>query len=344
MFAKSNLKRNLLRPSRRQLGLAQVSQLAFQRLEDRQLLAAITVNNAADVFSPTADMSSITALIANDGGDGISLREAIAATNNTIGDDTISFDGTVFTGGVNSLIRLAQGELQITDSLTIDASSATEVTITADANGDDITLPGTFVTDVEASFNGTPGGEDDFLDDNSRVINFFSAFSDDGGALTLSDLTVTGGRTTATRSRGAGILSPSGTVSIINSNVSGNSTAGNDSDGGGIAAFNGDIFLTNATVSGNSTDGFNSEGGGIFARFGNVTLINSTLIGNSATRDFSIASAGGGGGISATSGDVSVTNSIVSGNSADFEGGGILAAFGSVTVTDQQYHRKQYDR
>ncbi len=84
-------------------------------LERRELLAAITVSNTTDILSPTANTTSTAALIANDGGDGISLREAIAATNNTVGEDTATFDGSVFTGGDNSLIRLTQGELSIND-------------------------------------------------------------------------------------------------------------------------------------------------------------------------------------------------------------------------------------
>ena len=139
-------------------------------MEARQLLAAITVSNATDILSSTADTSSITALVDNDGGDGISLREAITAANNTLGEDAITFDAGVFTGGDNSLIRLTQGELSIVDSLSIDGSSVGGVVITGDANGDDITVTGTNVTDVEASFSELTS--DDLLDDNSPVLNF----------------------------------------------------------------------------------------------------------------------------------------------------------------------------
>ena len=51
-----------------------------------------------------------------------SLREAISFANSNAGSDTITFAPHVFTGGANSLIRLASGELQITESLTIDGS------------------------------------------------------------------------------------------------------------------------------------------------------------------------------------------------------------------------------
>jgi len=73
------------------LCLTQGNRLNFHQLEDRHLLAAITVSNATDLTS--AGISSITALIANDSGDGISLREAINANNNTTGESAITFDG-----------------------------------------------------------------------------------------------------------------------------------------------------------------------------------------------------------------------------------------------------------
>ena len=151
--AKSSLVR------KRRQAQKQSNTLNFETLEARQLLAAITVGNATDILSATADTSSIAALVASDGGDGISLREAITAANNTAGEDAITFDGSVFTGDDNNLIRLTQGELTISDSLTIDGSSVGGVLITGDADGDDITFSGTNVTDVEASFNQYPGGQ-----------------------------------------------------------------------------------------------------------------------------------------------------------------------------------------
>ena len=190
------------RSTKRRLALAQEDCLSFHRLEDRNMLASVTVSNATDLTN--ADTSSINALTANDGGDGISLREAITASNNTTGDDTITFDSSVFTGGANSLIRLTQGELEITETLTIDASMATDVTITGDANGDDVTLPGTFITDVDASIGSDVFDRNGLLNDNSRIINF----SVTTGDLTLSDVTITGGRTTGsngTTDSGGGI-------------------------------------------------------------------------------------------------------------------------------------------
>ena len=177
--AKSSLVR------KRRQARKQSNALNFETLEARQLLAAITVGNATDILSATADTSSIAALVANDGGDGISLREAIVAANNTVGEDAITFDGSVFTGEDSSLIRLTQGELAITDSLTIDASTAVAVTITGDANDDDFTNTTNITNVIRSNFN-------DLLDDNSRVLNFTAPTGD----LTLEGLTITGGHTT----------------------------------------------------------------------------------------------------------------------------------------------------
>ena len=70
------------------------------------------------------------------------------------------------------MIRLTQGELVITDSLNIDGTSATNVLITGDANGDDVTVSGSNITDVSASFGGTAGATDDLLDDNVTSVKF----------------------------------------------------------------------------------------------------------------------------------------------------------------------------
>ncbi|MEE8222068.1 MAG: DUF4347 domain-containing protein, partial [Nitrosomonadaceae bacterium] len=73
------------------------------------LLAVVNVNQTADILN--GDTSSIANLIASDGGDGISLREAIEAANNTAGADTINLQADVYT--------LALGTLTINSDITI---------------------------------------------------------------------------------------------------------------------------------------------------------------------------------------------------------------------------------
>ena len=99
-------------------------------------MAEIIVNTTLDEF---------------DGGivDGdVSLRDAIAAANAAAGADDIGFDAAVFNGEAGDILRLTQGQIAITDALTIDGGAG--VTITGDADGDDVTLAGG-ITDVDAS-------------------------------------------------------------------------------------------------------------------------------------------------------------------------------------------------
>ena len=296
--------------SRRRHASRSENPLGFQQLEDRRLLAAVTVTNTTDLIN--ADTSSIAALIADDGGDGISLREAITAANAAPEADTITFDGSVFTGGASSLIRLTQGELQISNTLTIDGAMATDVTITGDANGDDITVPGTYITDVSASFDGVAS---DLLDDNSRVINVSE------GYLTLSNLTITGGRGIYLGGSGGGIFASGDGLELISSEISGNSTVDIFSSGGGIHVGAGTLSLTDSTVSGNRTTGRNSEGGGISFFGSELSLVNSIVSGNSTSGDGS-----GGGGIYALERSLSLVDSEITGNSTsgdDSSGGGV---------------------
>ncbi|MEM9353444.1 MAG: choice-of-anchor Q domain-containing protein, partial [Planctomycetota bacterium] len=280
------------------------------------LAADVTVSTVSDVND--GDTASIAALVSDPGSDGvISLREAIAAANNTAGANTIGFDPSVFTGGASSLIRLSGTELAISETLTIDGSTGTDVVITADASGNDTLVAGAFVTDVAASLANNATS----LNDNSRVINFTAV----SGDLNLNGLIITGGRTTGFGERGGGIQFRSeGVLTVAQGDVSGNSTVGDSADGGGISAFPGAVTLTSSTVSGNSATGIAADGGGIYAYSGAVTLTSSTISGNSSSDD--------GGGIKTDSGDVMLTSSTVSGNSSSFYGGGIHSFEGSVTL------------
>ena len=94
--------------------------LRLEPLEYRRLLAVVTVTTALD----TVDFN-----------DGVtSLREAVFATNTVAGADEINFD---FGHDGPATILLTQGELAITDSLTITGPGADLLTI--DASGNDPT-------------------------------------------------------------------------------------------------------------------------------------------------------------------------------------------------------------
>ncbi|MEL6424866.1 MAG: hypothetical protein AAFQ33_05360, partial [Pseudomonadota bacterium] len=255
----------------------------------------------------------------SDATDGVlTLREAIELANGSAGTNTIMFDAAVFDGGENSLVRLTQGELSSTGALIIDGSSATEVTITGDADGDDTLHAGTFLTDVK-------GSTADQLDDNSRVL----AAADD---TTLQGITITGGRTTGLNADGGGVR-VSGDLVVRDSKIIGNSTTNTASEGGGVKA-TGFVHVVDSTVSDNHTSGSSARGGGIHA-LGDVVILRSTLADNSTT-----GQEGDGGAVRGDgAGGILVIDSTVSGNSTGARGssgGGLQARrvdLGAVNTT-----------
>ena len=287
-----------------------------ESLEARQMLSTVTGSGVEPQLVVTTTVDVV------DADDGVtSLREAITFANSDADASTITFAGgagEAFEG--DSLIRLTEGNLVISEAITIDGSTAGgELVITGDANGDDALVAGTNVTDLASSTN-------DLLDDNSRVFNVTRVVDS-----SFTGLTITGGRTTANSGgflfgsdqSGAGILSD-GSVTVTDSLISGNSTLGSNAEGAGLSA-GGNVTLNNVVVSDNSTAGSASEGGGVFTS-SNATLIDTTISGNSTG-----GSGAEGGGIFA-SGDVTSTNSDITNNTSVDDGGGIFAG-GIVNAT-----------
>ncbi len=333
--------------------------LRIESLEDRRLLAVVTVNTIADSV---------------DFNDGVtSLREAIFATNLVGGPDTIQFD---FGHDGPATIQLTLGELKITDPLTINGPGAELLTI--DASGNDPT------PDVK---NG----------DGSRVFNIDDTSEGEHAFVSVKGITLTGGDVNgfggAIRNRedlvamgvtisnnsalqGGGIDHSSGSLAVTDSTIIGNQSlriANDGGDGGGVAAIGSAgsmrIALANSTIIGNtaarrgggifgrdmlvtdskiSDNSAGSSGGGIFEFGGVSTVTTSTISGNSAVdgggglfgvrsvRQSTISdnSAGGNGG--GLSGVQAIRQSTVSGNSAGRSGGGIFgyAAVEYSTITD----------
>src|SRR5262245_52183822 len=73
--------------------------LRLEPLEDRRLLAVVTVNTLSDTINLNDNLTT--------------LREAIFATNTVAGPDQIYFDPSLLAGG-SSTLKLTQGELAIT--------------------------------------------------------------------------------------------------------------------------------------------------------------------------------------------------------------------------------------
>ena len=291
----------------------------------------VTVTNASDVVN--GDTSSISALIASPGADGISLREAVTAANNTPGADIVDF--LVSTFATPQTITLAGGELALSDPTTTWISGpAVGVTIS--------------------------GGN------ASRIFSISS-----GATAALSDLTITGGKETGPAIVGGGLLNDGtttlthcivsgnianegaglwsdGVITLIACTITGNTAVGGIGSGygGGLTIYGiatltdstisgnsanlaagvlnyGSISMTNCTVSGNSSAG---KGGGIYAYYATTTLANCTVSGNTAATS-------GAGVMTGQSSTTTILNSTISGNTASSgSGGGIAIVSGSVTI------------
>ena len=200
----------------------------------------------------------------------LSLREALE--NATVAAH-FTFD-TSLDGGT---ITLTQGELAITDSLTVDATSL-DAGITIDASGNDPT-------------------PDDDNGDGSRIFNVNDGDNSRDSDVALSGLTLTGGDT----GESGGAVDTRESLTASDSTITGNSAGGG---GGGIVG--GNVTVTSSTISGNSAG---AHGGGIYINdpAGKLTVTLSTISGNTAGGD--------GGGISAKY-DTTVTSSTISDNSS----------------------------
>jgi hypothetical protein len=301
-------------------------------------------NDVVVTAGEAASLIVTTNLDVVDAFDGLtSLREAVAYANGKANvdsntPDTITFDATVFTGGAASLIRLTNGELSIGDSVVIDGKTGIGVTITGDANGDDVKVAGTNITDVAASSA--------VLADNSRLFGLEIEFDINGfftaNVITLKGLTLTGGNAQGFGTGGAirdfGINEvviedseisgnnaggPGGALFLQYLTISSSTLSGNVSgDYGGAIGVTTDLIMTNTTVANNSAG---SLAGAVFVQgLGNnvVAITNSTITGNKSVDD--------GGAIYSNNANMTLTNSIVLGN--DAAGAGIDEVRGSFTA------------
>jgi hypothetical protein len=224
--------------------------------------------------------STLTVTNANESGAG-SLRAEIAAAN---GGDTIAFDPAL----AGQTISLTSGELAITKSLTI---------------------------------QGTPGSREWISgSDSNRVLDITGAAN-----VTLDSLGIGNGW----NAEGAGIYNNGGALTISNCSVSDNSTRSPSYNGGGIYNNGGKVTIRNSYLNGNDAEFHYLAGGGnggaIFSNGGTVTISDSNLSNNDAYYS--------GGGIFNSDGTVTISHSTLSGGFTYYGGGGIYnTASGMVAV------------
>ncbi len=231
----------------------------------------------------------------------LDLRQAINLANAQPGDNTVSFDPSVF-GTTPQTITLTQGQIGLGSAgsptvagpgpklLTINGNNASRVFL---LSGTRATLSGLTITGGTAQWGG-------------GVANY-------SGTLSMTGCFISGNTTTGSdtyEGRGGGLLN-SGTMTLTDCTISGNSS--HFSAAGLLNELGGTLALTNCTVSGNAA----YQGGGM-ANYGNASLINCTVVSNSATGYD--PRAGHGGGILSYS-SLNVLNTIVAGNrNGDIQG------------------------
>jgi Calx-beta domain len=283
--------------------------LQVEVLDDRCLPSTFTVTNLLD------------------SGTG-SLRAAVAAADANPGGDDIDF-------GVTGSISLTSGQLDITDSLTINGPGAGALTVSGNHY--------------------------------SRVFGIAG-----DPTVVIAGLTVANG--SATDARGGGIFMAGGTVTLDHVTVTGNYAVGapgffdywssvysvGDGLGGGLYVAGGTLTLAQSTVSGNYAGGgagfsdFDlgysggfAAGGGLYVAGGTVRVHQSTVSGNGASGgaggdgliysgEPTYGGSGGaadGGGISVAAGSLEIHQSSIFDNAAFGGAGGQGYYYGSTTLT-----------
>lgn len=246
----------------------------------------------------------------NDQGEG-SLRQAIENANTFAGADTISFGGTIFTNSTPDTIRLASGQLNLTDDVTIQGTGTDKLRV----NGNNLSRV----------FNLSGTGTEVTID--ALTIANGNAGTDNGGGIlvnTGSTLKLTNSTLSDNTAERGGAIAIFGTTTITNSTIDSNEAL---VGGGGIYNFSDTLTLINSTVSNNLA---NANGGGLTNTF-IANIINSTISGNQANAS--------GGGIT-NSATLNLTNSTIANNTADADndgsgdGGGVFKFGGFATVAN----------
>ena len=172
--------------------------------------------------------------------------------------------------------------------------------------------------------------------------NRYRMFYNDGGALTIKDLTMTKGyvegdlitnadgtaKATTANPIGGAIVNSDGELSIVNSTFSDNLAE----YGGAIYNLGGELSISDSTFSRNSAEyGGAIINGAIYNLDGKLSIVNSSFSDNSAEYGGAIVNGGDSTFSSAIAnwweeGKLSIVNSTFSGNSADRFGGAIFNA------------------
>ncbi|MFZ5856640.1 MAG: choice-of-anchor Q domain-containing protein [Chloroflexota bacterium] len=264
--------------------------------------AALVVNSLDDTDDGTCD------------GTHCSLREAINDALNAATDDSITFS-------VNGTIRLSSTLPIITNDGALIIDGGNNITISGDSDGDndgDVRILYIHPSAVLTLQNLT-------LDRGLMTTDGGGAIKN-SGTLTLNNVTVSNGVTTAAFEGGGAIYNSSGSaaLTLVDSTITGNTST---RSGGAIYNIGGSVTVTDSVLSANFTD----ESGGAIYNSGPLTITGGTFTSNQAL-------GGGGGAINEVtpSGTPSITGSMFFDNQAQ-SGGAIHLSQATMTVSESTF-------
>ena len=256
----------------------------------RAVLDGTTVTQTADVVN-AGDLSSIAALNADDGGDGISLREAIIAANADAAADTITLSAGIYQLSITGaeLNDGSVGDLDIINPLTITgADAATTIIDGQDLDRvfeifDVVTIENVTIEDGNVAGGDGGGIRVDATGDLTLQQSYVQLNTTDRGAgifnaglLQLTDVEVIDNIAAGGTAAGGGLYNASSAT--VDQSLFYNNQA---TDGAGIYADAAaiDLTLTNVTI---STNVATNQGGGLYANNVTVDITNSTIVYNDA--------------------------------------------------------------
>ena len=281
--------------------------LGFETLEDRKMLAVISVDSLLDNTVADGSITLREALIAANQDTVADAVEGIQAGN---GSDTIMFASELFTQGSASIV-LSAGELLVSTDLEIEGPGDSLLTI--DARGND---------ETPLVFDGM----------GSRVIHFEGA---PGKLLTVAvnGLRITGGDVGAKNIEslgGGGILAEYANLTLSEVDVFANSTRGRYApSGGGLLGSYSDVRIYDSRIFQNDA----RYVGGVDIHNGNLEIYRTSIRQNTVYLD-------GPGGVQVLDSTFRLENSRVSEN----DDGGVLIGNSSGTVSATAIERNGGNR
>lgn len=313
MATRLNRKRNYNRRTTSQFRkLPAERSLRCEPLEDRRMLAVITVNSNTDVVDLSDNLTT--------------LREAVFAANLVDGPDEIVFS---LPGSDPQTIVLTEGQIEIRRDLTITGPGAGLLTI--DASGNDPT-PDEDNHDGSRIFQLSRGRRATIDVSISGVTLTGGDVNGEGGAiesfvnLNLTDVNIIDNHS---RFEGGG-LALWWTAELDNVIVNGNRS---DTNGGGIKnASRSRVTIHNSQITGNNAG---AGGGGLWSE----QAIATTIVDSSINKNTAV---GFGGGLGFIANTTTLESVKISGNAA-LEGGGVYASRGSLTFEDSDISTNRFE-